>query len=82
MASSMEKAEEFKKLEFENQCFYIQVIAEWSFHKSIDLVHSGILPQYWDSIMQKIAFTIFEVAKQAVIRKTKILKTVQKANQI
>ena len=46
-----------------------QIIAEWSFHKSIDLIHSGILPQYWDSIMQKIAFTIFEVAKQAVIRK-------------
>ena len=46
-----------------------QIIAEWSFHKSIDLIHSGILPQYWDSIMQKIAFTIFEVAKQAIIRK-------------
>ena len=49
--------------------FITQVIAEWSFHKSIDLIHSGILPQYWDSIMQKIAFTIFEVSKQAVIRK-------------
>ena len=42
MASSMDKAEEFKKLEFENQCFYIQVIAEWSFHKEIDLFRSGI----------------------------------------
>lgn len=46
--------------------FITQVIAEWSFHKSIDLVHSGILPEYWDSIMQKIAFTIFEIAKQAI----------------
>ena len=49
--------------------FITQVIAEWSFHKSIDLIHSGILPQYWDSIMQKIAFTIFDVANHAVIRK-------------
>ena len=49
--------------------FITQLIAEWSYHKSIDLVHSGILPEYWDTIMQKIAFTIFEVAKQAVIRK-------------
>ena len=49
--------------------FITQIIAEWSFHKSIDLILSGILPQYWDGIMQKIAFTIFEVAKQAVIRK-------------
>lgn len=49
--------------------FITQIIAEWSYHKSIDLIKSGILPQYWDSIMQKIAFTIFEVAKQAIIRK-------------
>lgn len=56
-------------LSAEQAVFITQIIAEWSFHKSIDLIHSGILPQYWDSIMQKIAFTIFEVAKQAVIRK-------------
>ncbi len=56
-------------LTVEQAVFITQIIAEWSFHKSIDLIHSGILPQYWDSIMQKIAFTIFEVAKQAVIRK-------------
>lgn len=45
-----------------------QIIAEWSFHKSIDLIHSQIMPEFWDGIMQKIAFTIFEVAKQALIR--------------
>ena len=55
-------------LTVEQAVFISQIIAEWSFHKSIDLIHSGILPQYWDSIMQKIAFTIFEVAKQAIIR--------------
>ena len=41
-----------------------QIIAEWAFHKSVDLIRSGIPQQYWDSIMQKIAFTIFEIAKQ------------------
>lgn len=56
-------------LDAEQAVFITQIIAEWSFHKSIDLIHSGILPEYWDSIMQKIAFTIFEIAKQAVIRK-------------
>jgi len=61
--------DESLKLNAEQAVFITQIIAEWSFHKSIDLVNSGILPQYWDSIMQKIAFTIFEVAKQAVIRK-------------
>lgn len=48
--------------------FVTQIIAEWAFHKSIDLVHSGIMPEHWDGIMQKIAFTIFEVAKQAIIK--------------
>ena len=42
-----------------------QIIAEWSFHKSVDLIRSGIPQQFWDPIMQKIAYTIFEVAKNA-----------------
>lgn len=42
-----------------------QIIAEWAFHKSVDLIRSGIPQEFWDSVMQKIAFTIFEVAKQA-----------------
>ncbi len=41
-----------------------QIIAEWSFHKSVDLVRSELPQQFWDPIMQKIAFTIFEIAKQ------------------
>lgn len=43
-----------------------QIIAEWSFHKSVDVIKSGILPDYWDGVMQKIAFTIFEIAKQSI----------------
>lgn len=42
-----------------------QIIAEWSFHKSVDLINSGLPRQYWDPIMQKIALTIFEVSKNA-----------------
>ena len=45
-----------------------QFIGEWSFHKSLDIIRGKIPPQHRDSIMQKIAFTIFEVAKQAVLR--------------
>lgn len=48
--------------------FITQMIAEWSFHKSVDLIKSGIQPEYWDMVMQKIAFTIFEIAKQTVSR--------------
>ena len=60
--------DESLKITADQAVFITQIIAEWSFHKSIDLINSGILPEFWDSIMQKIAFTIFEVAKQAIIR--------------
>lgn len=50
----------------EQGMFLTQIIAEWSFHKSVDVIKSGILPDYWDSVMQKIAFTIFEIAKQMI----------------
>lgn len=43
-----------------------QIIAEWSFHKSVDLIRSGIDSQYWDGVLQKVAFTIFEIGKQTI----------------
>lgn len=57
-----------EKLNFnlEQAMLITQIIAEWSFHKSVDLIKSGILPDYWDGVMQKIAFTIFEIAKRAI----------------
>ena len=57
--------------------FVTQIIAEWSFHKPIDLVHSGIMPEHWDGVMQKIAFTIFEIAKQAIQKNIPQDKTLQ-----
>ncbi len=45
-----------------------QFIGEWSFHKSIDLIRSGIDPQFRDGILQKVAFTVFEIAKQAILK--------------
>lgn len=61
MAGSIEDNPEFNKLNFDSQCFYIQVIAEWSFHKEIDLFRSGIPPKYWKVVMQKIWYAMWEV---------------------
>lgn len=61
LASSMEEDDEFKRLDFEEQCFYIQIMAEWSFHKEIDLFRSGIPAKYWKVVMQKIWFAMWEV---------------------
>lgn len=61
LARSMQEDDTFKTLDFETQCTYIQIMAEWSFHKEIDLFRSGIPPKYWKTIMQKIWYTIWEV---------------------
>ena len=61
MAQSIEENEEFSRLGFEEQCFYIQIIAEWSFHKEIDLFRSGIPPKCWKGVMQKIWHAMWEV---------------------
>lgn len=45
-----------------------QFIGEWAFHKSIDIIRSGINPKFRDGILQKIAFTVFEIAKTAIIK--------------
>lgn len=46
-----------------------QFIGEWSFHKAIDLVRANIEMSLREGVLQKIAFTVFEVAKQAVIKR-------------
>lgn len=61
LASSMEDDSEFGRLDFDEQCFYIQVMTEWSFHKEIDLFRSGIPAKYWKVVMQKIWYTVWEV---------------------
>lgn len=62
---------EDKNLPFDvdTSTYITQIIAEWSFHKSVDVIRSGIPRQHWDGVMQKIAYTIFEVAKQAFSQK-------------
>lgn len=61
MAEGIQNDEEFSRLEFEQQTFYIQVMAEWSFHKEIDLFRSGIPAKYWKVVMQKIWYAMWEV---------------------
>lgn len=64
----------------EQKVFIAQVIAEWTFHKSVDLIRAKIPDTYWNAVMQKIAFTIFEIIKQALLKdipKEQILETVE-----
>lgn len=50
----------------ENIRFISQVVAEWSFHKAVDLIKSNVQKEYRETILSKIAFTIFEIAKKGV----------------
>lgn len=44
-----------------------QFIGEWTFHKSIDLVRSGIPIDKRDPILQKVAFAVFEEARDVIV---------------
>lgn len=56
------------KFSDEQIMFISQVVAEWTFHKTVDLIRSGISAQYLDNIIEKIVFTTLEVAKQSIIK--------------
>jgi len=55
------------KLSAEQASIICQFIGEWTFHKSIDLIRGKVQEECWEPILQKIAFTIFEVAKKTQI---------------
>ena len=57
-----------------------QIISEWTFHKYIDLLRSNIPSMYHESILQKLAYVTYEMAREAAIGKLsqdEILKLVE-----
>ena len=46
--------------------FIIQVVAEWVFHKTIDLVHAGITKENREFIVSNVAYIVFEVLKDGL----------------
>lgn len=43
----------------------IQFIGEWTFHKAIDLIRAEIRNEFWDTILQQVAFAALKAALQA-----------------
>lgn len=58
--------EENSKLDASQASLIVQFIGEWIFHKSIDIIRAGIEQKYREGILQKVAFTVFDIAKKAV----------------
>ena len=54
------------KLSASQASLVTQFIGEWIFHKSVDIIRAQIEPQYREGILQKVAFTVFYIAKKAV----------------
>ncbi len=46
-----------------------QLISEWTYHKYIDLLRSNIPAMYHESILRKLGFVAFEMAREAAIGK-------------
>ncbi len=57
------------ELDADQASFITQIIGEWTFHKSIDLAKAGIDISLREPVLHKVAFTVFEVAKNAIIKR-------------
>ena len=69
MAGDALVKEENSTLTAQEASLITQFIGEWIFHKSIDLIRAGIDDKYRESVLQKVAFTVFDIAKKAVEKK-------------
>lgn len=61
----------------ENATMITQLIGEWTFHKSIDLIRANIIPQFRDVILQNIAFVTFEISKIAISKQMNQAQIIQ-----
>ncbi len=66
MAGDALMGEKDSKLNASEACLVVQFIGEWIFHKSIDVVRAGIAQELREGILQKVAFTVFDIAKKAI----------------
>ncbi len=66
MAGSALVNEENTKLNAQEASLITQFIGEWIFHKSIDIIRAKIDPKFREGVLQKVAFTVFDIAKKAV----------------
>lgn len=66
----------------EQRIFIIQLIAEWMYHKSIDLIRAGIDTENKEKILQHLAFTIYDVAKDAIRKQWEETRTIQTAERL
>ena len=57
-----------------------QIIAEWSFHKSVDVIRSGIPQQYWDGIMQKLHILFLKLQNKLFHRGCLMIKFLNSLN--
>lgn len=66
MAGDALVKEKDSKLDSDGASLIVQFIGEWIFHKSIDLIRANIEYKYREGILQKVAFTVFDIAKKAI----------------
>lgn len=53
----------------------IQYIAEWTFHKSIDIIKGEIPREYWDQLLQQVAFAALKATLHSFMQNFEDTKT-------
>ena len=50
--------------------FVSQVIAEWTYHKGVDIIHANIPKEYRNDLLQKVAFTAYQTLDENIKKGT------------
>lgn len=57
--------------------FITQLVSEWTFHKSIDIIKAGIPTDYWDEIMEMMSLSTWAVTRYAISEGSSDKETLQ-----
>ena len=62
--------------------FFTQIVAEWTYQKGIDIIHAGIPNDLRDSLLQKVAFVVYQTVENGIKKGTaqeNLLRNVENA---
>jgi len=65
----------------DDKYYIVQVIAEWIFHKSVDLCHSDIPEKYWNDGLQEVSTEIFSTLEETKSKHTEGAEELNKVEE-
>ncbi|MCR4880953.1 MAG: hypothetical protein K6A44_03265 [bacterium] len=80
LISCDELAKDRYKYNTDNIVLISQLVGEWMYHRGVDNYKNDLPQEYWQSVLQKVAFDVYKAAKNSVQLGESRETTIDKAN--